>query len=98
MSTLWIISPFSKRQRSLKKELDTCSMNLRSSQSILEFYEAKNLDIDLQLEFDQWGAWGSCEGGVRMRQRSKIASEGEGDVGEELDSETEEGCTEVIKC
>merc|ERR1712106_429083 len=85
-----------KRQKSLKKELDTCSMNLRSSQSILDFYEAKNLDIDLQLEFEQWGAWGSCEGGVRMRHRSKIASEGEGDVGEELDSETEEGCTEFF--
>jgi len=81
-----------KKQRSLKKEADTCAVNLKSSQSMIEFYKAKNPDIDLGFKWGEWGDWGSCEAGKRIRQRSKIAAEGS--TPDEEETEIEEGCTE----
>ena len=61
---------------------------------MLEFYKAKNPDIDLGFKWGEWGDWGSCEAGKKMRQRSKIAVDGS--IPDEEETEIEEGCSEVL--
>jgi hypothetical protein len=89
----WTVYLFSKKQRNLKQEVDTCTMNLKSSQSMFEFYKTKNPDVEPGCVFGEWSDWGSCEAGKKIRRRAKLASECE--ECEVDETETEEGCTEV---
>jgi len=85
-----------KRQRSLKKELDTCSLNMESANSMIEFYKEKAPEIESgYYQWAEWGDWGSCEGGVKMRRRSKITVDSLQD-NEKHDFETQEGCAEFF--
>ena len=90
-----IVFYFSKRQRNLKKELDTCSVNMESANSMIAFYKEKAPEIESgYYQWAEWGDWGSCEGGVKMRRRSKITVDTLQD-NEKNDFETQEGCAEV---
>jgi len=83
-----------KKQRKLNKELDTCTLNLKSTQSMLDFYKTKSPGVEPGCVFDAWGDWGICEAGKKTRRRPKLASDGGECEGEE--TEMEEGCTEFF--
>jgi len=81
-----------KKQMKLRNELNTCMTNLKSSQSMAEFYETNSPSVQPGCVFGDWGEWSTCEEGKKIRRRPKLANEDGECAGEEI--ETEEGCTE----
>jgi len=84
-----------KRQRSLQKDLNTCTINLESANSLIIFYKEKRPDIVPGFEWAEWGDWGDCDAGVRIRHRAKVTVDGATDT-TETETETQEGCSEFF--
>jgi len=63
---------------------------------MIEFYKKKAPEIESgYYQWAEWGDWGSCEDGVKMRRRSKITVDFLQD-NEKHDFETQEGCAEFF--
>merc|ERR1719348_1311036 len=61
-----------KRQRSLQKDLNTCTINLESANSLIRFYKEKRPDIVPGFEWAEWGDGGQA--GTRTYSNSKWCS------------------------
>jgi len=82
-----------RRQRKLKEQVREFTTNMKSVQSMVDYYKDHCPGVTPGCRWGEWSDWGSCVEGRRVRRRPKLIGEGENCVGEE--TEVEQGCVET---
>jgi len=81
-----------RRLRKLKEEVKEFTTNMKSLNSMVEYYKDHCPGVKPGCVWGEWSDWGSCVEGKRSRRRPKLIGEGEC-VGEQ--TEVEQGCIET---
>jgi N-acetylneuraminic acid mutarotase len=82
-----------RKQRRVREQVRVLAVNMKSTQSMVEYYKSHCPDVIPGCVWGEWSDWGSCNEGKRSRRRPKLIGEGEHCEG--VDTEVEEGCVEL---